>query len=110
MASRKTWKIRPSHGKTHQTRPNFPTCGQWCDVTVVNSKEKDWHPMQQPLEEVEMIVRYFSQPGDLVVDPCGGGFTTAIACLKLARRCISCDSDKQCVQNGKARLVEEMRS
>jgi hypothetical protein len=79
--------------------------GMWPDVSRVNSKEKDWHPMQQPLEEVEALVRYFTQPGDLVVDTCGGGFTTAVACRNLGRRFIGCDISAECVSKGQARLA-----
>ncbi len=78
--------------------------GRWPDVSRVVSKEKDWHPQQQPLGEVEMLVRTFSNPGDLVVDPCGGGFTTAVACRNISRRCISCDVDEQAVLAGQERL------
>jgi len=81
---------------------------QWLDVSRVNSKEKNWHKWQQPLPEVESLVRYFSVPGDLVVDPCGGGFTTAVACYRLGRRCISCDCEESCVAIGHQRLAEEM--
>ena len=87
------------------SKGGFPRRGQWCDVSLVNQKEKDWHPWQQPLAEVEMLVRYFSDPGDLVVDPCGGGFTTAVACRNLGRRCLACDVDKQCVARGWERLA-----
>jgi DNA modification methylase len=80
--------------------------GMWVDLSCVPSKEKDWHPWQQPLEEVERLVRYFSKSGDLVVDPCGGGFTTAVACRNLGRRCISCDVDKHAVAKGQQRLSE----
>jgi hypothetical protein len=80
--------------------------GRWPDVLRVNSKEKQWHPWQQPLEEVERLVRFFSAPGDLVVDPCGGGFTTAEACLRQSRRCVSCDVSSECVSNGLNRLAE----
>ena len=78
--------------------------GRWYDVSRVDSKEKDHHDWQQPLEEVETLVRYFSSPGDLVVDPCGGGFTTALACRHLGRRCIACDVDLQAVLAGQERL------
>ncbi len=77
----------------------------WTDVSIVRSKEKDWHDWQQPLEEVESLVRYFSEEGDLVVDPCGGGFTTALACRNLGRRCISCDRDEASVIRGQERLL-----
>lgn len=51
------------------------------------------------------MVGYFSQPGDLVVDPCAGGFTTAVACRNLGRRCVSCDVDKRAVLSGQERLA-----
>jgi hypothetical protein len=78
--------------------------GLWPDVVRVNSKEKDVHDWQQPLEEAERLVRYFSQPGDLVVDPCGGGFTTAEACLRHSRKCVSCDIVPEYVAKGQERL------
>ncbi len=67
-------------------------------------KEKGCHDWQQPLDVVEKLVSYFSRPGDLVIDPCGGGFTTAEACLRLGRRCVSCDVDAACVSRGLERL------
>jgi ParB-like chromosome segregation protein Spo0J len=79
---------------------------RWYDVTQAESREKDWHDWQQPLEEVERLVRDFSQPGSVVVDPCGGGFTTAVACKKLGRRCISCDIDEAAVIRGQDRVAE----
>ena len=78
--------------------------GMWPDVLLVNSKDKTWHDWQQPLAEVENLVRYFSARGDLVVDTCGGGFTTAVACRNLGRRCIACDTDKAAVIRGQDRL------
>lgn len=79
--------------------------GEWFDVSMVKEKEKEWHDWQQPLSEVENLVRYFSQLGDLVVDPLGGGFTTAVACKRLSRRCISCDNEKAAVIKGQDRLA-----
>jgi site-specific DNA-methyltransferase (adenine-specific) len=79
--------------------------GRWCDLLHCDFKQKEWHPWQQPLPDVEMLVRYFSEPGDLVVDPCGGGFTTAVACRNLGRRCIACDVDEQSVALGLERLA-----
>lgn len=80
---------------------------QWHDVSRVVEKEKDWHDWQQPLAEVEQLIRDFSEVGDLVVDPCGGGFTTALACRNQGRRCISCDIDETAVIRGQERLAGE---
>jgi site-specific DNA-methyltransferase (adenine-specific) len=89
------------------SKGNWQKRGRWCDLLHCDAKEKDWHPWQQPLQDVEMLVRYFSEPGDLVVDPCGGGFTAAVACRNLGRRCIACDVDEQCVSRGWERLAVE---
>ena len=45
--------------------------------------------------------------GDLVIDPCAGGFTTAIACYRLGRRFVGCDIDADNVAAGRMRLAEE---
>lgn len=82
---------------------------KWHDTYITNDREKDWHHWQRPLAEVEKLVCYFSRPGDLVIDTCGGGFTTAIACLKNHRRFIGCDIDKAAVAKGQERLAQERR-
>lgn len=89
------------------SRGDWKRRGRWVDLSNVTSKEKDWHPWQQPLAEADMLVRYFSQPGDLVVDSCGGSFTTAVACKRLGRRFIGCDVDEECVLTGWERLAQE---
>jgi ParB-like chromosome segregation protein Spo0J len=89
------------------SKGNWNKQGRWPDVLRVQSKEKDWHPWQQPLAEVESLVGYFSKPGDLVVDCCAGGFTTAIACLRKHRRFIGCDIDRSAVAKGMERLEAE---
>lgn len=80
--------------------------GVFPDTIHVGDREKDWHPWQRTLGEVEKLVQYFTQPGDLVVEPCGGGFTTAVACRNLNRRCIACDCDPDAVAKGRQRLAE----
>ena len=79
--------------------------GEWFDVSMVKAKEKFWHPWQEPLEEVERLVKDFSQPGDQVVDPLGGAFTTAVACKRHDRKCISCDNNEAAVIRGQDRLA-----
>jgi len=80
--------------------------GRWPDLSHVEVKEKDRHAWQQPLEEVERLVSYFSQPGDLVVDPCAGSFTTAEACKRMGRRFVGCDVVEDCVRMGHDRLAK----
>jgi hypothetical protein len=55
-------------------------------------------------------VRQFQSEADLVVDPCGGGFTVAEACLRLSRKCVSCDCDPDSFGKGQERLAKAIRS
>jgi len=79
---------------------------RWSDVSQIDSREKEYHDWQQSLAEVTKLTRYFSDPGDLVCDPCAGGFTTAVACADLGRKFVGCDLDADCVTAGRRRLDE----
>lgn len=46
----------------------------------------------KPLWLMRALVRDYTRPGDLVVDPCGGAGTTALACRLEGRRCITGDA------------------
>jgi site-specific DNA-methyltransferase (adenine-specific) len=82
--------------------------GLMVDV-VKGQKEKESHEWQQSLGEVEQLVSYFSKPGDLIVDPCGGSFTSAEACRKMGRRFVGCDIDAEAVNKGHARLAKSRK-
>lgn len=50
------------------------------------------------------IVRDYSRPGDLVIDPCAGGGTTALACRLEGRRCITVECDPATAEIARRRL------
>lgn len=78
----------------------------WHDPIASRGKEKERHHWQLPMTDTAKLVQNFSNLGDLVVDPCGGAFTTAVACEGLSRHCISCDVDPDAVRLGRERLAE----
>ncbi len=80
------------------------TIESFIDLLPHAVKQKDWDDWQQPLAEVEYLVETLTCPSDLVIDPCGGGFTTAIACLRHFRRFVGCDVQQQWVANGQERV------
>ncbi len=49
------------------------------------------HNNQKPLKLIEKIIEISSNSGDIIWDPFGGLFTTAIACYKLGRKCYSAE-------------------
>lgn len=49
----------------------------------------------KPLGLMRAIVRDYSRPGDLVVDPFCGSGTTALACAMEGRRCVTAEVDER---------------
>jgi len=80
---------------------------RWSDVSLVQEKDKSLHDWQQHETEVEMLVKYFSEPKELVCDCMAGSFTTAVACRRNGRKFVGCDVDGECVEIGHARLGRE---
>lgn len=54
----------------------------------------------------ERLVADYSRPGDLIVDPCAGGFTTGRACQVLGRRFIGGDALREHAEMGAARIAK----
>ena len=80
--------------------------GLWWDRFDSPHKEKNHHPWQKPVADVEHWLRRFSEPNDLVCDPCAGSFTTAVACALNNRRFIGCDCEAENVAVGQERIAE----
>jgi site-specific DNA-methyltransferase (adenine-specific) len=55
---------------------------------------KEKHPTEKPIDLMLDLVSYFSDPGDVVFDPCAGAGTTALACRLLGRSCVSFEIDE----------------
>jgi adenine-specific DNA-methyltransferase len=66
--------------------------------------EYEEHPSQKPEALMERIVRASSNPGDIVLDPFGGTFTTSAVAQRLGRRSISVESQDEYLKIGLRRL------
>ena len=60
-----------------------------------NSKEWCEHPTQKPLALMEWIVKTYTNEGETVLDNTMGSGTTNLACLKLNRKSIGIEKEKQ---------------
>lgn len=58
----------------------------------------------KPLDLMRAIIRDYTRPGDLVVDPCAGGGTTLLAAMIEGRRAIGAEMDPDTYAKAKARL------
>lgn len=53
------------------------------------------HPTQKPLELFEYLLKASTDEGDLILDPCMGSGTTAVACENLKRNWIGFELEKE---------------
>lgn len=60
----------------------------------------------KPVELMRGIVRDYSRPGDLIVDPCAGGATTLLAARLEGRRSIGAEVDPETYRKALARCAE----
>lgn len=71
---------------------------------VPDSRHGSPHPGGKHLDVMRAIVRDYSEPGDLVCDPCAGGGTTLLAAVTEGRRAIGAERDPETWRKAVARL------
>lgn len=67
-------------------------------------KEYETHPTQKPEALLERIVCASSNPGDLVLDPFAGTFTTSFVAKRLGRKTIGIEIEEEYIKIGLRRL------
>lgn len=67
--------------------------------------ERDSHPGAKPLELMRALVRDYSEPGDLIVDPYAGTGTTLMAAALEGRRAIGAEVDPETFRKARERLA-----
>jgi DNA modification methylase len=68
------------------------------------------HTTQKPLSLMLELVELFTSPGDVILDPFSGSATTALAALRLGRRCIAIERDPRYAALSRDRLQAEAQS
>jgi hypothetical protein len=62
----------------------------------------------KPLWLMQDIISDYTRPGDLVVDPFAGSGTTAVACHRLGRNCVTSEMDPATHAMARARIEREL--
>ncbi len=69
--------------------------GVWKDHGIPDvcraKKSRSGHPHAKPVAALQAIIESCTEPGDLVVDPCAGSYTTLDACRASGREFLGCD-------------------
>ena len=79
-------------------RKSKATFNEHCSSAVwresIESKVKH-HPTPKPIKLLSRIIKASTNPGDIVLDPCMGSGTTAVACKVTRRQFIGCELDTE---------------
>ena len=78
----------------------------WCRVQGNNAERRQSHPNQLPEKYLERLVKAYTDPGDLVIDPFVGSGTTAVVANALGREFAGCDISKDSVASARSRVKE----
>ena len=64
------------------------------EISNANRNAKE-HPTEKPIELMEYLIKTYTNEGDMVLDNTMGSGTTNLACLKLNRKSIGIEKEKQ---------------
>jgi site-specific DNA-methyltransferase (adenine-specific) len=76
-------------------------------VFIVNKSgdPRTGHQTQKPLALMEVLVRLFSDPGELILDPFAGSGTTGVAAVRLGRRFVGWEANPAYTAIARKRLA-----
>jgi DNA modification methylase len=75
---------------TENNGDRFPT-----SILKIKRDKEKVHPTAKPLELMEYLVKTYTNEGDMVLDNTMGSGTTNLACIKLNRKSIGIEKEKQ---------------
>ena len=79
----------------------------WVEPRV--APQRKVHPTEKPGSLIRKMIEQSSQPGELVIDPYGGSFSTVLSALEMKRNAWGCDIDKEYCSQGVLKLEKMMR-
>ena len=68
--------------------------------------ERRVHPTQKPIALMAELIKQYTQPGDLILDPFCGSGTTGVACVQTGRRFIGIEIDEGYATIARARIAK----
>jgi site-specific DNA-methyltransferase (adenine-specific) len=92
--------------------PKFNNHGKmifnWMEWTKDNSTPKI-HPTQKPIPVLKRLIEIFTDPGDVVIDPCAGSGTTLRAAAELNRHSYGFEIDKNFYREAKDKMLKNIQ-
>ena len=63
------------------------------------------HPAQKPVNLLKQLISIFTDPGDVVIDPCAGSGSTLRAARELGRHSYGFEIDREFFQKAKEQML-----
>ena len=63
------------------------------------------HPTQKPISVLRRLIEIFTDPGDVVIDPCAGSASTLRAAFEIGRNAYGFEVDKNFYQQAKKEML-----
>lgn len=88
-------------------QPRFPRSVVYFDkCRDKNGHNQRMHPTQKPVALLEWLIKTYSNPGDVILDPTMGSGTTGVACSTTGRSFIGIEKDAQYFEVACKRIAE----
>ena len=100
---KKTGGLGKKNGQDNRALTNV-----WYDISPIVpwSKERNGHPTQKPLQLMERCVTIWTKENDTILDFTMGSGTTGVAAMKLGRKFIGIEKNKEWFEIANKRLNE----
>lgn len=72
-----------------------------------DTQKESLHPTQKPLALMEKMIKTYTDPGDIVLDPFAGSMTTGAAAVRTDRRTICMEENQAYYDCGAYRILKE---
>lgn len=92
--------------------PKFNNNGQMifnCFDWVRDSSTPKVHPTQKPIPLLERIIEIFTDPGDVVIDPCAGSASTLLAAANMQRRAYGFEVNKEFYDAAQSKVLRRIQ-
>lgn len=103
-----TRELVPASVYGKHAKPPTINAGWRYPTTILRfpNQQRREHPTQKPVALYDYLIRTYTQPGDLVIDPFAGSGTTAVAARNLNRRYIAGDTSSEYCAIAERRLAQ----
>lgn len=80
-------------------------CFDWYKDTVTPKV----HPNQKPVRLLRRLIEVFTDPGDVVIDPCAGSGTTLLAAMQCGRKAYGFEIKKNFYKAAKEKILKNIQ-